>query len=189
MSPVRPAAAGERLRHLVAAIEPVDGLEREHRDDALGWLDATDDVYRRVRPATPPKHLGAYALMHDPRADAVLLLHHRLSGLWLPAGGHVEVDEDPGETAVREAAEELGRTVGHARSSGPLFLSVTTTTSRRADRHVDVSLWYVLRGDAGWQPVVDAREAYAARWWSRTEVAAADPARLDPHLGRCLAKL
>jgi 8-oxo-dGTP pyrophosphatase MutT (NUDIX family) len=36
-----------------------------------------------------------------------LTWHTRLGG-WLPAGGHVEQGESPGETAVREAWEEAG---------------------------------------------------------------------------------
>ena len=38
----------------------------------------------------------------------VLLVHHKKLGLWLPAGGHVDENELPTETAVREAKEETG---------------------------------------------------------------------------------
>jgi 8-oxo-dGTP pyrophosphatase MutT (NUDIX family) len=38
----------------------------------------------------------------------VLLIHHRKLQMWLPPGGHVEPDELPSETAVREALEETG---------------------------------------------------------------------------------
>lgn len=40
--------------------------------------------------------------------DAVLLRFHDKHDAWLPPGGHVELDEDPTETAVREAKEEVG---------------------------------------------------------------------------------
>lgn len=38
----------------------------------------------------------------------VLLIHHRKLDRWLPLGGHVELDEDPEQAALREAKEESG---------------------------------------------------------------------------------
>lgn len=38
----------------------------------------------------------------------VLLHKHRKLGLWLPPGGHVELNELPDDAAVREVAEETG---------------------------------------------------------------------------------
>jgi 8-oxo-dGTP pyrophosphatase MutT (NUDIX family) len=38
----------------------------------------------------------------------ILLIYHRKLGKWLPAGGHVEENEMPPETALREALEETG---------------------------------------------------------------------------------
>lgn len=96
------------LIELVAAIETVDALEVEHRTDALRWLRTTTDVYRRVPPATPAKHLVAYFVLRHPNDGSVFLGLHRKAGLWLPTGGHVESHEDPANTVRREALEELG---------------------------------------------------------------------------------
>lgn len=38
----------------------------------------------------------------------VLLVHHKKLGKWLQPGGHVEIYENPIETAVREVFEETG---------------------------------------------------------------------------------
>jgi 8-oxo-dGTP pyrophosphatase MutT (NUDIX family) len=38
----------------------------------------------------------------------VLLVLHRRLGKWLPLGGHIELDEDPEQAALREAREESG---------------------------------------------------------------------------------
>ena len=38
----------------------------------------------------------------------VLLRKHEKFGIWLGPGGHVELDEDPSQAAVREAKEEVG---------------------------------------------------------------------------------
>ena len=40
--------------------------------------------------------------------DAVLLRMHDKYDMWLPPGGHVELDEDFVEATIREAKEETG---------------------------------------------------------------------------------
>lgn len=41
--------------------------------------------------------------------DAKILLHkHKKLGIWLQPGGHIELDEDPVQAALREAKEETG---------------------------------------------------------------------------------
>ena len=42
------------VARIVAAVEPFDEVERSHQADVLAWLASTSDVYRRVKPATPP---------------------------------------------------------------------------------------------------------------------------------------
>jgi 8-oxo-dGTP pyrophosphatase MutT (NUDIX family) len=42
------------------------------------------------------------------QASRVLLVHHRKLGKWLPVGGHIELDEDPEQAALREGREETG---------------------------------------------------------------------------------
>jgi 8-oxo-dGTP pyrophosphatase MutT (NUDIX family) len=43
--------------------------------------------------------------------NKVLLRKHDKYKIWLPPGGHVELDEDPNEAAIREVKEEVGLTV------------------------------------------------------------------------------
>src|ERR1700677_2869887 len=38
----------------------------------------------------------------------VLVIHHRKLNHWLPLGGHIELDEDPEQAALRETREESG---------------------------------------------------------------------------------
>ncbi|GAA2477428.1 NUDIX domain-containing protein [Winogradskya humida] len=165
-------------------LQPFDDLEAEHRADTLFWLSSTDDVYRRVKPAVPARHLVSYVVPADPRTGDLLLVDHRNAKLWLPPGGHVEPGEDPAVTAARELAEELGVT---GAASVPIFLTVTRTVGIDAG-HTDVSLWYPATLHRGTPMTVDEGEFADVRWWSRAELAAADPARFDPHLGRYLAK-
>jgi 8-oxo-dGTP pyrophosphatase MutT (NUDIX family) len=162
-----------------------DPVEAGHRADTLAWLAGTTDIYRRVKPDTPPRHLVSYVVPIDRNDGSVLLVDHVNSGLWLPPGGHVEPGEDPAETARREAYEELRLEVVVGE---PLFITVTTTVG--IDRgHTDVSLWYPVSADKNQRIVADDREFTAARWWSAHELQSVDPARLDPHFGRFLGKL
>lgn len=40
--------------------------------------------------------------------DTVLLVHHPRYDKWIPAGGHIELNEDPEQALFREIAEETG---------------------------------------------------------------------------------
>ncbi len=177
------------VRDLVAAIVPADGMERAHQSDALAWLDRTQDIYRREKPATPPKHLVSYAALIDPRDLSLYLVDHKLAGLWLPPGGHVEPAENPANTVRREATEELGIKADLSVAGGrPAFLTVTRTIGFDAG-HIDVSLWYLISGNRQMSIAPDPREFSGGRWWAAEEIEAASPALFDPHLGRFISKI
>lgn len=178
------------IADLVGGVEPADMLGREHRDATLAWLAGTDDIFRRVKPCTPSPHLVSYFLLVDRACASVLLCDHRLSGLWLPTGGHVEVDEHPLDTVRREAAEELGITaeLDPALQEQPFFLTMTETDAP-ALRHADVSLWYSLAGHVGQALEPDEREFVQVRWWTVDELRRADLVRFEPHLLRALDAL
>ncbi|TMC12200.1 MAG: NUDIX domain-containing protein [Chloroflexi bacterium] len=96
-----------RVHQIVSAVVPWDDREAEQKADILDWLATEDDVFRRVRPATPPRHLVSYVVLVDAARQSMLLVEHRDAGRHLPAGGHVDPGEDPAVTALREAGEEL----------------------------------------------------------------------------------
>lgn len=179
----------ELVHELVRDIEPLDELEAEHRRDALQWLESTDDIYRRIKPAVPPRHLVSYVTVVDRSDRSSLLVDHILAGLWLPPGGHVDPDEHPAVTADREAREELGIEPVLA-ADRPAFVTCTRTRTFGADPgHTDVSLWYVLAGIRDMPITIDPREFTEARWRSHDEVHTTDPSRFDPHYQRFLTKI
>src|SRR5258707_1358127 len=97
----------DHIAEIVAAIEPLDELEREHRDSTIEWIRSGAPIFRVKKPDVPPMHLVSYFALVDEQRGKVLLVDHKLAGLWLPSGGHVEPDEDPTATVVREVAHEL----------------------------------------------------------------------------------
>jgi 8-oxo-dGTP diphosphatase len=172
-----------RVRAELAAIIPLDDLEREHLRDAVAWVDSGEPIFRVAKPATPPKHLVSYFAVVD--GEHILLVDHKNAQLWLPTGGHVEVGEDPRATVVRELKEELSLEIPLQRVGPPRMVTVSETVGVTSG-HVDVSLWYTVTGSRSTPITFDAAEFNAASWFPFSEVPLE---RSDPHMGRFLAKL
>ncbi|WP_278263780.1 hypothetical protein [Nocardia sp. AG03] len=57
---------GSGVGDVVGRIVPFDAVEEEHVAETLRWLGSTDDVYRRVKPDVPARHLVAYVVGAEP---------------------------------------------------------------------------------------------------------------------------
>ena len=178
-------SARDRVREVVSALRPADAREGRDRDQVLRWVDSGAPLYRTRPPDEPPMHLVSYVVPVDPDRGELLLVAHRKAGLWLPPGGHVEPDEDPWHTAVREAAEELGLSV--SAPSQPAFITVTRTVGHGP--HTDVSLWYVVETAVDAVTGFDASEFDAIAWLRPEEILDRPPRELDPELHRFVSKL
>ncbi|GAC1562585.1 MAG: NUDIX hydrolase [Herpetosiphon sp.] len=172
------------IARLIGSIPPFDELEREHLLATQLWIDTGAPLFRIAKPDRPPQHLVSYFVVLDRIREQILLVDHRSAHLWLPGGGHVEVDEDPRQTVCRELAEELGLEAEFTWPE-PLFLTVTRTVGSDPG-HTDVSLWYVLTGDCRHVPSFDDREFHAIRWFGFCDL---PWDRVDPHMQRFMAKL
>jgi 8-oxo-dGTP pyrophosphatase MutT (NUDIX family) len=113
----------------------------------------------------------------------VLLVHHRKLNKWLPIGGHIELDEDPEQAALREAKEESGFDVeligerapttepGTRALITPRFLDIHRIT----DTHEHIGLIYWARPKNG--SIALAREEHhEIRWRSSEELDSLTPA-------------
>jgi 8-oxo-dGTP pyrophosphatase MutT (NUDIX family) len=170
---------------LVACVGPADAREADDQAGTLAWIASGAEIFRVAPPATPPRHLVSYFALVDSARRLVLLGDHVKSGLWLPSGGHVEQGEDPRDTVVREAREELGiQAVFHGRlgAGQPFFLTATPTVG--PDRHVDVSLWFVLVGDQDIPLDPDPREYRGVRWFPLDGLCGWPEERFDPEMSR-----
>lgn len=148
------------------------------------WIDSGAEIFRIAKPATPDPHLVAYFLLIDQNEQKLLLVEHIKADLWLPAGGHVELNEHPKETISREILEELGEQADFL-SDTPFFLTVTKTTSFKGN-HTDVSLWYVLKAGIATPFQYDKKEFHSIRWFAPDEIPLDQS---DPHMHRVIQKL
>ncbi len=116
----------------------------------------------------------------------VLVIHHRKLDKWLPLGGHVELDEDPEQAALREAREESGLEVellgerppttgaGTRALIAPRFLDIHRIT----DTHEHIGMIYWARPKNG-ALALSAAEHHDIRWCSAKELDALRPPMAD----------
>lgn len=172
-----------QIHQIVNSISPLDDLEKAHIHFVLNWIESGTEIFRTEKPATPETHLVAYFVVADVGLNKFLLVDHIKADLWLPPGGHVEIDEDPKETVKREAREELGIDAEFILGE-PLFLTVTKTVGNIA-KHTDVSLWYLLKGDPHQLINYDTSEFNQIRWFGINEIPFG---KSDPHMKRFIDK-
>ena len=98
---LRHSSIRENIHHLISAIIPYDDVEQEHINDTRLWIESGAPIFRVQKPDVPNKHLVSYFVLFDDVYQKILLVDHKKGLLWLPAGGHVEIDEDPKTTVER----------------------------------------------------------------------------------------
>jgi 8-oxo-dGTP pyrophosphatase MutT (NUDIX family) len=107
----------------------------------------------------------------------VLLIHHRKLDKWLPLGGHIELDEDPEQAALREAREESGFEVeligerppttgsGTRALIAPRFLDIHAIT----ETHEHIGMIYWARPKQG-KMTLAPEEHHDIRWCRAEEL-------------------
>jgi 8-oxo-dGTP pyrophosphatase MutT (NUDIX family) len=116
----------------------------------------------------------------------ILLIHHRKLDKWLPLGGHIELDEDPEQAALREAREESGLEVellgerppttspGTRALIAPRFLDI----HRISETHEHIGLIYWARPKNGTLALA-VEEHHDIRWCSVDELETLQPPMTD----------
>jgi 8-oxo-dGTP pyrophosphatase MutT (NUDIX family) len=117
------------------------------------------------------------------QAGKILLIHHRKLGKWLPLGGHIELEEDPEQAALREAKEESGLDVeligerppttspGTRALIAPRFLDIHRIT----DTHEHIGMIYWARPRNGTITLAEG-EHHDIRWCSMDDLESLEPA-------------
>jgi 8-oxo-dGTP pyrophosphatase MutT (NUDIX family) len=116
----------------------------------------------------------ALFIVHDRK---VLLVHHRALNKWLPLGGHIELEEDPEQAALREAKEESGFEVellgerppttspGTRALIAPRFLDI----HRISDTHEHIGMTYWARPVSGALALAPA-EHHDIKWCALSDL-------------------
>ena len=87
----------------IRARTPVDERERTSIERFLSEIAGLEEPFSEH---ADPTHVTASALVVGPRG--VVLHRHRVLGIWVQPGGHIDPGETPWDAAVRETAEERG---------------------------------------------------------------------------------
>lgn len=132
----------------------------------------------------------AIFVVHD---EKVLLIHHRKLNKWLPLGGHIELDEDPEQAALRETKEESGLDVellgerppttgpGTRALIGPRFLDIHRITNT----HEHIGMIYWARVKSG-NATLAVEEHHDIRWCSGEDLDRLQPAMSNAVKWYCL---
>jgi 8-oxo-dGTP pyrophosphatase MutT (NUDIX family) len=135
----------------------------------------------------------AIFVVHEGR---VLVIHHRKLDRWLPLGGHIELDEDPEQAALRETLEESGLDVellgerppttgpGTRALIGPRYLDI----HRISDTHEHIGMIYFARPKGG-QVTLAQAEHHDIKWCSAEQLEALRPPMSDAVKWYCHAAL
>ena len=144
----------------------------------------------------------AIFVVHDGK---ILLIHHRQLNHWLPLGGHIELDEDPEQAALREAKEESGLEVellgerppttgpGTRALIAPRFLDIHRITATH--EHIGMIYWARPKNDGAHGVTRPALLALAAdehhdiRWCSAEELDRLQPLMSDAVKWYCRAAI
>jgi 8-oxo-dGTP pyrophosphatase MutT (NUDIX family) len=135
----------------------------------------------------------AIFVVHDGK---VLVIHHRKLDRWLPLGGHIELDEDPEQAALRETLEESGLDVellgerppttgpGTRALIGPRYLDI----HRISDTHEHIGMIYFARPKGG-QVTLAQAEHHDIKWCTAEQLESLHPPMSDAVKWYCHAAL
>ncbi len=113
--------------------------------------------------------------------NKILLRKHDKYKIWLSVGGHVELDEDPNQAAVREVKEEVGLDVVLYKEEGkqPSFeksknislIPPQFMVSHPIDeKHSHIAFIYFAKSETDKLKLSETEVADDCRWFSKDEI-------------------
>ena len=112
--------------------------------------------------------------------DVVLLRKHDKYGIWLSVGGHIELDEDSTEAAIREVKEEVGLDVQLyyggfyplAKRSDYIELIPPQFMNRHKinEKHEHITLVYFARANTDQLVLSETEKSSGCKWFTLGEL-------------------
>jgi 8-oxo-dGTP pyrophosphatase MutT (NUDIX family) len=116
--------------------------------------------------------------------NKVLLRLHDKYNIWLSVGGHIELNEDPNQAAVREVKEEIGLDIAlydkllpyekidehHKELIPPFFMNIHSIS----EKHKHIILIYFAKSDS--QEIIEGQGEKSSgwKWMTKKEIEEAD---------------
>lgn len=176
------AHALEELRRYLCAC-PAERSALQALQDQL--LDAHDPVFAR---SNMRGHITTSAIVFDPRARRVLMIHHQALDRWLQPGGHHEGVDSLACSAAREAREETGVEGLLACADAPFDIethAIRANPAKGEGAHWHHDFIYRFSADSAQPLRPQWAEVKGARWMSLADFAALP----SPRFARMAAKL
>lgn len=120
------------------------------------------------------RHFCASIYVIDPETKKILLVQHKKWNRWTQPGGHIEDNETPEETALREVYEETGikvKLIGDRFPREDDFikpLGIQRNANKMGDLHIDIIYYGVPVNNI--EPHALEGENTDVRWFSREEL-------------------
>ena len=111
--------------------------------------------------------------------DKVLLRKHDKYGFWLSVGGHIELDEDPIQAAIREVKEEVGLDVELYLGDKKLFKKGDYTEipspefmnrHRINDKHEHIIFVYFAKANTDKLILSETEKTDGCKWFTKEEL-------------------
>lgn len=125
----------------------------------------THPPYTRDEGATD--HFTTYLVPFHKPTQSIFAGSHKKSGMWIPPGGHIDRDEGPLDTVVREFEEELSYKITPDRATLFQITMIDITNRPDCTRHLGFGFRIDMPEKVDFD--YDRGEFYEARWFTISE--------------------
>jgi 8-oxo-dGTP pyrophosphatase MutT (NUDIX family) len=147
---------------------PSDQNELQMWRDTIQFIEQQPDCFERTLSIG---HVTGSAWIVDPKAQKVLLMHHRKLDRWFQPGGHADGESDILKVALKEATEETGLTAVKIPRQAIFDVDVHLIPANpREIAHYHYDIRFLLEADAT-LPLIQNAESKQLAWIPYDQVA------------------